>query len=206
MSDLETIRLAIGVVCKRVPDIGIVQPYERYVKTENKFRALYQVGEEPQREIRGWFIRRGATRRAAYLRSQVKVEHDWQIRGFLGLQDEKASEIIMDGLVESLAREFLRDLSLGGTVDAARDDGQPLGAQLVESGPYMFAGVLCHGVRLDLMTRHVESAMPSEDSPRPGIFETFHANWDIPEFGNVATDLPSDDSADATDHVHMETD
>ena len=36
-----------------------------------------------------------------------------------------------------------------------------------------------------------------------GIFETFHANWDVPEFGNVSTTLPADQTADATDHVTL---
>lgn len=45
-----------------------------------------------------------------------------------------------------------------------------------------------------------------------GDFETFHANWDIPPFGNVDGDaeaegiqIPADDTADATDHVELET-
>lgn len=37
-----------------------------------------------------------------------------------------------------------------------------------------------------------------------GDFETFHANWDIPVHGNVAEPLPSDEKADATDHIKLE--
>lgn len=37
------------------------------------------------------------------------------------------------------------------------------------------------------------------------IFETLHANWDVPPHGNVSTTLPADDTADATDHVTLET-
>lgn len=36
-------------------------------------------------------------------------------------------------------------------------------------------------------------------------FETFHANWDIPVHGNVSENLPADATADATDHVTLET-
>lgn len=203
MSNLETIRAAIGATMKRVPAIGIVQPYERYAKAESDFRAFYQVGEEKARQIRGWLIRRGATRQTAFLSTQVRVEHDWKIRGFLGVQDDKASEIVMDDLVEKLVREFRLDLTLGGTVEARFDTDQPVGLQLAESGPVMFAGVLCHGVSLDLTTRHYESAIPAEEAP--GLFKIFHANWDIPEFGNVQPPLPADATADATDHVEMET-
>jgi hypothetical protein len=35
-------------------------------------------------------------------------------------------------------------------------------------------------------------------------FETFNANWDIPAFDNVSTDLPADDTADATDKITLE--
>jgi len=43
-------------------------------------------------------------------------------------------------------------------------------------------------------------------------FEAFHANWDVAPFGNVdgsadpGTQIPADGSADATDHVILETD
>lgn len=36
-------------------------------------------------------------------------------------------------------------------------------------------------------------------------FTTFHSNWDVPLFGNVSQALPADDTADATDHVNLET-
>lgn len=44
------------------------------------------------------------------------------------------------------------------------------------------------------------------DPERLGVFETFHANWDIPVFGNVPLPIPADDKADATDHITLETD
>jgi phage gp37-like protein len=37
-------------------------------------------------------------------------------------------------------------------------------------------------------------------------FEAFHANWDIPPFGNVAVPLPNDADADASDHLTLEGD
>ncbi len=39
---------------------------------------------------------------------------------------------------------------------------------------------------------------------RPGLFATFHANWDIPVLGNVGPEIPDDANADATDHVTLE--
>lgn len=35
-------------------------------------------------------------------------------------------------------------------------------------------------------------------------FKTFNANWDVPVHGNVSTELPADDTADATDNIQLE--
>ena len=202
-ANLEQIRLAIGLRMASVPDIGIVQPYERYSKAETALAAQYMRDVGPKKELRGWFIRRVATRELAYLRNQSLVEHDWQIRGFLSFQDAEKSEIVMDSLVEQLRATFLTDLTLGGLVDERRDAGQPIGLQLGETAPYMFAGILCHGVRLDLTTRHYPAT--PDDPASLNDFATFHVNWDIPVFGNVLTPLPADETADATDHITLET-
>lgn len=45
----------------------------------------------------------------------------------------------------------------------------------------------------------------AEPVPALDDFETFHANWDVPIHGNVTPPLPSDEDADATDHVTLET-
>lgn len=50
-----------------------------------------------------------------------------------------------------------------------------------------------------LFLEHGEMADDLED------FETFHSNWDVPTHGNVSTDLPADDTADATDTITLET-
>lgn len=34
-----------------------------------------------------------------------------------------------------------------------------------------------------------------------GDFNILHTNWDVPLFGNVSTELPADETADATDHT-----
>jgi len=202
-TSLEDIRLAIGRRMATVSDIGVVQPYERYAKTETAFAALYEWGA-PKKEVRGWFIRRLAYREAAYLRSQTKLEIDWQIRGYLSLQDAAMSEITMDRLVEQLRYAFKQDLTFGGLVVDRRDVDQPVGLQLAESGPFMFAGILCHGISLNLTTMHADDLVP--DVANLGDFKTFHADWDIPPFGNVLPPLPADATADATDHVTLETD
>lgn len=201
---LESIRAAIGAVIKAVPRIGVVHPYERYVKDEASFRRLY-MWQPPERasppEMRGWFIRRLATRELDDTSTKTEIQIDWQIRGFMALQDALASEITFDGLIEQMRAGFRADLSLGGQLDVELPAGAPLGPQLVESAPYMLAGVLCHGARLDWTTRFNRSLAASEADPSIGDFRIFHLNWDIPPFGNVERTLPADESADVTDHI-----
>ncbi|TXH32521.1 MAG: hypothetical protein E6Q98_24665 [Rhodospirillaceae bacterium] len=205
MATLEQLRLAIGQRMATVPDLGVIHPYERYAAAEAAFRDLYVWGNG-KKEVRGWFIRRTAYRETSYLSSRTMLEIDWQIRGYMSLQDAAMSEVVMDGLVEQLRAAFKRDLTLGGLVVDRRESGQPIGLQLAESAPYMFAGILCHGIALNLTTIGYDDAIPDAGDPGLGDFKIFHANWDIPVFGNVLPPLPADDTADATDHVIMETD
>jgi hypothetical protein len=59
-------------------------------------------------------------------------------------------------------------------------------------------------VTLTLTTTLEDDAIP--EAANLGDFVTWHANWDIPPFGNVPMPLPADDKADATDNVTLETD
>lgn len=54
---------------------------------------------------------------------------------------------------------------------------------------------------LEVETRYNDDQIG--DTSDLDIFETFHANWDVPVFGNVGPELPDDDNADATDHVTL---
>jgi hypothetical protein len=199
---MEDIRLAIGNCLATVPNIGVIQPYERYAKTEKDFADLYLRKDGPQSRVRGWFIRRVTYRETLYLGMQTVLQYDWQIRGFMALQDDLASEIVMDRLVELVRYAFKQDLTLGGVAVAPTDANQPVGVQLAESGPVMFAGILCHGVNLTLTTTHADDLIPDQPAVL-GDFRTWHANWDIPKFGNVLVPLPADATADATDNVTL---
>lgn len=200
-ASLETIRAAIRERMEAVAGIGTVQPYERYAKAESQFAALYMTGEGADRQLLGWHIRRVATREFAYSSLQNRIEHDFVLRGWMALQDERQSEILMDGLVEKLRAEWRRDPSLDGIFDAPVPDGQPWGLQLVESQPYMLGGVLCHGVRLTFTGALLISI--EHDPDAFDDFSIFHANWDVPPIGNVLRDIPADNTADATDHTFL---
>lgn len=57
---------------------------------------------------------------------------------------------------------------------------------------------------LSFKTSYTLKTLPSdEEMASLDKFEVFHANWDVPEHGNVSTVLPADETADATDHVEV---
>lgn len=203
MATTEAIRAAIAQRLLTVPRLGVLHLYERYAKAEKDFKALFmwtppEVDAKP--ELRGWFIRRVALRETEKTHTSTAVATDWQVRGFLALRDGMASEIEADALTDRIRAAIKADLTLGGLLDERQEPPGSVGAQIVESGPFMFGGVLCHGIRLAWTTVHVERDAPG---PEDGVgdFRVFHANWDVPPHGNVLMPLPADDTADATDHV-----
>lgn len=68
-------------------------------------------------------------------------------------------------------------------------------ADLARQGVSLFA--------VDFSTSFITE--PQADADELDDFTDFHANWDVPPFGNVAADgeLPDDAGADATDHVEL---
>lgn len=203
MPSTEDIRAAIAQRMLSVPGLGVLHLYERYAAKEASFAQLYMwAPPTPQapKELRGWNIRRTARAEMDETHTSTSVRNTWQLRGFMALRDAEATELLMDAVVDGVIRAIKRDLTLGGLLDDQQQPDGTVGAQLVESGPFMFGGVLCHGVRLEWTTAHIEPDAPDE-TDNVGVFRTLHANWDIPPHGNVLAPLPADATADATDHV-----
>ena len=156
MSVLEDIRAAIKAKILTVPNVGTVHDRERYATDQGSLRALYAFGD-PAR-IQGWHIRRLATEEVSPALGRYVVTNEWAIRGFMGFDDADQSEILFDGLIEQIRDVFRVDETLGGVVVAtapAREGTEKaIGIQVVDSGPVMFAGVLCHSAQLRLFTMH----------------------------------------------------
>lgn len=152
MLDLAAIRAAIVAKLMTVPGIGLVHDYERYAKAEKDFRDIYKSGER----ILGWHVRRVTTRETSKIVGRHEGLIGWRIRGYMSIDDVAQSELEFDALIEAVRAAFRSDQTLGGSVDSiVTPDGQHLaGLQLDDSGPVMFAGVLCHGCTLSLTTRY----------------------------------------------------
>ncbi len=149
---LEAIRAAIVAVLQRVPDIGRVHDFERYAANLNDLKAIYVATIDGQEQLRGWFVRRLTTTEITPALGIYDDTHAWEIRGYMALADGAQSEKIFDGLIEAIRAAFRQDENLGGVVDTTITP-QGEGLALVESGPVLFAGVLCHAARLRLMTK-----------------------------------------------------
>ena len=148
MTSVAAIRTAIADKLRAVPDIGRVHEYERYARNDSGFAALYRSGEQ----IRGWYVRLVGARETSPAIGRHVSDHDWQIRGVMALQDESATELQFDDLVEAIAAAFRADETLGDVVATTILPARA-GIQLIDSSPAMFAGTLCHFTRLGLTTR-----------------------------------------------------
>ncbi|MFE8644128.1 hypothetical protein ACFX58_03475 [Sphingomonas sp. NCPPB 2930] len=155
MSQLDTIRAALFAVLQSVPDIGRVHDRERYAKDEKAFRTLYlhDLADGTQ-QLRGWWLRRASTlERSTAIGREINV-HTWQVRGYLALADEAATEHTFDALVEAFRDLVRQDPTLGGVCAAGplADDAGTDGVQVNDAGPVLFCGVLCHSALLSFKT------------------------------------------------------
>ncbi|MFZ5530296.1 MAG: hypothetical protein ACOY4U_04500 [Pseudomonadota bacterium] len=155
MTTLAEIRAAIVAKLGAVTNAGTVHSYERFAKTEKELRALYEYGVAPSNRILGWHVRRVAKSEKSHATGRCVVVNTWQIRGVMGFDDADQSEILFDNLVEAIGDAFRPDDALGGVAETALEDMDGIaGIQVEDSGPVMFAGMLCHSAKLKLVTRH----------------------------------------------------
>lgn len=150
MPTVGQIRDAIVAKMNGIAGIGRVHGFERYAKREADFVALFKSTDK----VLGWIVRRVATREISRIVGRSIVTHRWQIRGYMSLDDATQSEVAFDTLIEAVRDAFRADETLGGLIDDTVADGDVAGVQVDDSGPVFFGGVLCHGARLTLNTRH----------------------------------------------------
>jgi prophage DNA circulation protein len=153
MSQMSTVRAALLALVTAVPAIGRVHDRERYVRDEAKFRELYLFRlPTGVQQLRGWWLRRAATmERSLGVGRNVEV-HTWQVRGYMALEDDTATEHAFDELIEALRDAVRANAELGGVCQQGPIDDNTDGLQVVESGPVLFCGVLCHSALLQLKT------------------------------------------------------
>ncbi len=153
MSVLADIRTAIVAQMLLVPDIGRVHDRERYHSNEAKFRALYVMTPTAKPEqLRGWWLARTATAEVSVSTATVMNVHTWQWRGYMAFADDQATALEFDELIESYRALLRENPTLGGVCEQNPMTQEPDGVQVLDSGPVMFCGVLCHSAVLQLKT------------------------------------------------------
>jgi hypothetical protein len=149
---VQQIRDAIAAKIAGVAGSGLVQSYERYADDLDTLKAVYVADGQ----VRGWIIQRRTTARNIIAVGRWVVSHLWQIRLYMALDDAARSELAFDDLIEEADHAFRDDDTFGELIATTRQDNGLIGLQLDDSGPVRFAGVLCHGARCSLQTRHFE--------------------------------------------------
>jgi hypothetical protein len=153
MPTLMQIRDAIALKIATVPEIGQVHRFERFAKGEKDFRTQY----EHNGQVRGWNVRRISRTETSPALGISNIVNKWRISGFMSLEDATGSELVFDDLVEALCQKFRDDETLGDLIaGTVLENPNVAGIQVEDSGPVMFAGVLCHSARLVLYTWHIQ--------------------------------------------------
>lgn len=132
--------------------IGVVHDHEPYAADLSRLKALYQ--DPASGRLNGWFVRRTATHEFGTALGRFVERVTWQIRGYYALNEADGSELAFDAQIEAIRDGFRVDPTLGGAVHDTSDgeEGGAAGIQVDESGPVLFAGVLCHAATLRLTT------------------------------------------------------
>ena len=138
---LSDIREQIKAILSGVDGIGIVHDYVRWSSDWKKFLDLYK---DADGKINGWHITRTATPSKRDNLPTIQRTHTFIFRGIYGLQDDVASEIAFQAVVEKIQDAFDSEYNLGGH---ALNSG-PAQVNIVE--PRMFGPVLCHYAKLTL--------------------------------------------------------
>lgn len=148
------IKAAVVARLQAVDNVGRVHSYERYARLESTFKDLYGWSRgDGTKQLRGWFVRRTARAELSPMLGRRHVQTTFALRGYLALDDEAATEQQFDALIDDVITAFRNDETLGGLVNTTVTP-EGAGAQLVQSEPVLFCGVLCHSARLTLICLH----------------------------------------------------
>lgn len=145
----DVIRDAIVTTLAAIPDIGKVHGYQRYSARAKDLVDVYAY----KGQLRGWFVRRfSVVDKDVSLGSRRETTH-WYIRGYMAIDDANQSELAFDALLDAIRAAFRAEwlpTNLGSTV-IHRIYNEQMDISIDETGPVMFAGVLCHSARCSLI-------------------------------------------------------
>lgn len=131
-----------------VNGVGVVHDYERQAADLGKFIALFK--DPATEQIRGWEI----TRRAVpeHRAGAIFRHHQFVLRGYLGLQDAKATSKAFQVVADNVCAAFRNAEPPEGSTWLYRNGDEPARtpAQVEKIDDRMFGSVLCHCVEIAL--------------------------------------------------------
>ncbi len=145
---LADIREQIKTILSGVSGAGVVHDYDRWASTWEKFLDLFK--DEATGKINGWTITRDKTPATTASTTHDSRVHHFRIRGYYGLKDEDASEIVFQQLIEDICASFRSKYKLNDTAE----NTEPVQVEAVDLR--IFGNVLCHYCELLLMAEEYE--------------------------------------------------
>lgn len=199
MSTVADIRNAIVAKLTAITGIGQVHSYERYATQQSKLKELF----ETNGRILGWVVRRSGFKKTAIADAIFTVRSQWQVRGYMSLDDAAQTEILFDALADLVQATLANDPTFG---IASWVPEYELKAELE---PVMFFGVLCHGATISFDTVHEET---TEITGVLDEFLSLNAQYDIEPHETTAEHIkwlqePADYSTskpDLTDNITLQ--
>lgn len=137
-----TIRDQIKTILSGVTGIGVVHNRRRWTRELTALKTLFGKNDK----INGWTIHRFATPEGRDTIGETVRQYQFLIEGYYSFNDDgseaAASQILLDTLIEGICDAFRPRPTLNDTAFTF----EPVQVETVEER--MFAGILCHYVRL----------------------------------------------------------
>jgi hypothetical protein len=166
MTTTVDIRNAIVATMLTIPNVGQVHGYERYANQTSKLKEIYVTDNQ----VLGWLVTRASFKKTNLGDAIYMLRDNWEVRGFMSLQDDAASELLFDALANVVQLKLSNDPTFGlcDWLEGYQMDGT--------FEPVMFCGVLCHSVTIKFSTLHQESSTIEQALDD---FNTLFAQYDL---------------------------
>lgn len=138
------IRQQIFTDLSSVTNIGKVYDYERWAADWAVFINLFKTRINNVDQIRGWEIGRKAAPATYDSNAEETTNHQFFIKGYMGVKDSDATEKTFNTLIEAVRTKFRFNFKLNGTCELAG----PISVDLIDTRT--FGSVLCHYAELSL--------------------------------------------------------
>ena len=148
------IREQIKTILSAVSNTGKIHEYERFCTDWSKFLDLFKDENE---EINGWTISRKSSSQLIFAQgNDIQRIHHFLLTGFYGMQDEQASELSFQDVIEAIVDKFYDYDTLNDTCfSIAPNPGEQVGIQVDMIENRIFGNVLCHYAELSLYVQEI---------------------------------------------------